>query len=185
MPLEVILTIVQIIDVFTFYGIDVILLSSLTTLTIQLLKKIVRSSANKKMLSFLPFILGTVYYAAYVAFKSGDPATLLSECTAIAEHGFSVGALSTVLYVLYEQFVRGIKVKPLTAAVCESIAEGYVKGNVSEIAAAIAEAIKCDVTGGALKRVQAILTENAADGIDEREILLLAKTIIETLSHIN
>lgn len=179
------MTIAKIIDAFTFYGVDVIFLASLTTVIIQLLKLVIPKSAAKKLLTFLPFIIGTALYAAYFAICEGSAKVLLSEYVSIVEHGFSVGALSTVVYVLYEQFVRGDRQKSLAAQVCENLLSGYVSGDLGAIAADVAEIIRGDVTETALLKVRAKIAENAAEGIDERDQFLLAKAITETLSHIN
>lgn len=55
---EEILTIIKIIDAFTFYGVDVLLLAALTAVVTQVLKISVLKKLKKKILTFLPFVLG-------------------------------------------------------------------------------------------------------------------------------
>lgn len=179
------MTIAEIIETFTFYGVDVILLALLTTVLIQLLKLVIPKSAAKKLLTFLPFLIGTVLYAGYFALREGSVRVLLTECAFVMEHGFSVGALSTVVYVVYEQFVRGDRHKTLSAAVCENLLTGYVSGDIGAVAAEIASIVESDVTETALKKVRDKIAENAAEGIDERDIVLLSKAVLEALSYIN
>ena len=179
------MTITKIIGAFTLYGVDVIFLAVLTTVLIQLLKLFIPKSAAKKLLTFLPFLIGTALYAGYFALLKGSAKTIISEYVSVVEHGFSVGALSTVVYVLYEQFVRGEKQKSLSAAVCENLLTGYIAGDLSAVAAEVASIVESDVTESALQKVKNKIAENAAEGVDERDIILLSKAVIETLSHIN
>ena len=178
------MTIIEIIDTFTFYGIDVMLLASLTAMTVQVFKLTFLKRLKRKLLTFLPFVLGTLFYAAYSALVKMDLAFLLTEYTQVIEHGVSVGALATLLYVLYEQFVRDEKSVSAAEGVIATLIEGYVpKKSVAEVAALIAEAIEKDVTGDGAKRAAQILTERMEEGVTERDIQLLAKLIIETLAH--
>ena len=179
------MTIIKIIDTFTFYGIDVILLAALTALFVQLVKVTVFKNKKKKLLTFLPFIVGTVLYAAYAALKNWSLSYLLEEYTEILEHGISVGAVATLLYVLYEQFVREKSGLTTTQSVISTLIEGYVPtDSVENVAKLISEAIEKDVTGSGAKRAAEILAENSQEGVTERDVQLLAKLIIETLAHV-
>ena len=95
------MTIIGIIDTFTFYGADVILLAALTAVTVQICKATFLKRVKRKLLTFLPFIFGTVFYAAYAATKNLSLYYLLEEYVYVLEHGISVGAVATLLYVLY------------------------------------------------------------------------------------
>ena len=112
-------------------------------------------------------------------------AYLVTEYVSVLEHGVAVGAAATLLYVLYEQFVREKK-QGLSAAegVIATLIEGYVPAKSAErVAKLVAEAIEKDVTGDGAKRAAQILTERMEEGVTERDIQLLAKLIIETLAH--
>ena len=54
----------EILDAFTFYGLDIMLLAALTTLCVQILKISLLKKCQKKILTFLPFIVGCVFYGA-------------------------------------------------------------------------------------------------------------------------
>ncbi len=180
------MTIIEIIDAFTFYGIDVILLAALTFAVVQLCKLTFLKKLNRKLITFLPFILGTVFYAIYAGLKNMSFEYLLINYVSIIEHGMGIGAASTLVYILYEQFVREKK-SGLTAteSVISALIEGYVPtDDVEKVAKSIAEAIAKDVTGGGAQRAAEILTANAAENITERDIRLLSKLIIEALAHI-
>lgn len=179
------MTIIKIIDTFTFYGIDVILLALLTAVCVQIVKVTVFKRKKKKLLTFLPFLVGTAFYAIYAALKNWSLSYLLDEYTTILEHGISVGAVATLLYVLYEQFVREKSGLSTTQSVISTLIDGYVPtDNVENVAKLISEAIEKDVTGNGAKRAAEILAENSDEGVTERDIQLLSKLIIETLAHI-
>ena len=183
---EYALNIIQLINTFTFYGIDTVLLAALTTVAVAIIKKLFFKKVSKKILTFLPFIIGTVFYCAYSAVTSLSFAPLINGFSAHLEKGFAVGATSTVLYVVYEQFVRGNKSTPLLESVAKTVLEGYIKsGELDETAKSAYETIVNDVTGTAPERVRSIIAEHAAEGTSEREILLLTKTLCDTLSHLN
>ena len=99
---EEILTIIKIIDAFTFYGVDVLLLAALTAAVTQVLKISVLKKLKKKILTFLPFVLGTLFYAIYECVCNLNIRLLLTDYVTIIEHGISVGAVATLLYVLHE-----------------------------------------------------------------------------------
>lgn len=179
------MTIIKIIDTFTFYGIDVILLAALTAIAVQICKVTFLKRVQKKLLTFLPFALGTLFYAVYAALKNMSFYYLLDEYVTVLEHGVSVGAVATLLYVLYEQFVRKSDGQSTVERVISTLIEGYVPAaDVQKVASLIAEAIEKDVTGSGASKAAEILKANTADEITERDIQLLAKLIIETLAHI-
>ena len=154
------MTVIQIINLFTFYGIDVILLASLTAITVQIFKLTFMKKVKKKLLTFLPFILGTVFYAAYAAIVNLSFCYIFKEHISVLEHGISVGALATLLYVLYEQFVRAKSSVSPAEGVIATLIQGYVPDEKTEsVAKLIAEAIQRDVTGDGAVRAAEIHTE--------------------------
>ncbi len=181
------MTIIEIIDAFTFYGLDVLCLAALTFAAVQLCKLTFLKKLNRKLITFLPFILGTLFYAAYAALKHMSFEYLILNYVSVLEHGISVGAAATLTFVLYEQFVREKK-SGLTASegVISALIEGYVPAeNVEKVAKLISEAIAKDVTGGGASRAAEILSANAGEEITERDIQVLSKLIIEALAHVN
>lgn len=181
------MTVIEIIDAFTFYGLDVTCLAALTFATVQLCKLTFLKKLPKKLFTFLPFILGTLFYAAYAAVKNLSLEFLLVNYVSVIEHGISVGAAATLAYVLYEQFVREKK-RGLSASegIISTLIEGYVPADsVERVAKLIADVIAKDVTGAGAAKAAEILTQNAGEEISERDIKLLSKLIIETLAHVN
>lgn len=179
------MTIIEIIDTFTFYGVDAIALAVGTALVVQLFKRTVLKGVQKKLMTFLPFCVGTLLYAAYAAVRALDFFILFENYTDILEHGVSVGSLATLLYVLYEQFVRAKSGLSAIEEVIKTLIEGYVPTESAEqVAKQIAAAIERDVTGSGAKRAAEILTENADEGVTERDVELLSRLIIETLAHL-
>ena len=183
---EIDLTFIEIIDTFTFYGIDVILLAAATALITQLMKKTLFSRAQKKIVTFLPFLTGIFLYAVYEGVRNMSVAYLFEEYTSIIEHGISVGTAATLYYVLYEQFVRKPNGLSETEKVVAALIEGYVPSDSIEAAAkAVAEAIGRDVTGNGAARAQEIIAGYADGEINEKDVVLLSKLIIETLAHMS
>ena len=180
------MTIIQLINTFTVYGIDTVLLAVLTTVTVAIIKKLFFRKTSKKLLTFLPFIIGTLFYCGYSALINQSFSHVINGVSAHLEKGFAVGATATILYVIYEQFVRGDTSTPLFESVAKTILSGYViSDELDEAAKSAYEAVLNDVTGSALERVRNIISEHADENTDEREILLLAKTLCDTLSHLN
>lgn len=179
------LTILKIIDTFTFYGLDVALLAVLTAITVQICKVTFLKKAQKKLITFLPFTVGAIYYAVYSALVNWSLSYLLTEYVSVLEHGVSVGSVATLLYVLYEQFVRAKKSPSISEGIISTLIEGYVPTDkIENVAKQIAEAIERDVTGNGALRAAEIICENSED-LAERDVELLSKLIIETLAHVN
>ncbi len=179
------MTFIEIIDAFTFYGIDVILLAFLTATITQVLKITILKRVKKKILTFLPFALGILFYAVYAAVRNMSLSYLVTEYVCIIEHGISVGAAATLMYVMYEQFVREKKNSTQAEQIIATLIEGYVpSANVEAAAKAVAEAIERDVTGNGAQRAEEIILAYGDDTLGERDIKLLARLIIETLAHV-
>lgn len=177
---------IQIINTFTFYGFDVAALALLTSVATQLIKKLLFKRANKKLVTFLPFILGTLFYAVYAAVRNLSILYVLDEYVSILEHGISVGAVATLYYVLYEQFVREKSGLTETEKVISTLIEGYIPADSVEAAAKeVAKALERDVTGNGATRAKEILAEFSNGEISERDLQLLSKLIIETLAHLS
>lgn len=180
------MTVIEIIDAFTFYGLDVIALAAATGVLVQILKKTVLKKLQKKAMTFLPFLIGGIFYAGYAALINLSFKYVLDNYVAVLEHGFSVGALSTLIYVWYEQFLRGKQNESATASVIATLIEGYVPSEeISEIAEKILLAIERDVVGDGAKKTGDILTENRLEDVTESDIKTLSRLIIETLAHLN
>lgn len=176
----------KIIDAFSFYGIDTAVLAALTCILVQILKKTVMKNFKKKIITFLPFVIGCVLFAAYVCVCKLNLSYLLENYVTVLERGFTVGSLSTVIYVWYEQFIREKDTVSATEGVIATLVEGYVPTDaVESVAKKIAEAIQKDVTGDGARKTAEILAENSGEGITDKDISLLSKLIIETLAHLN
>ncbi len=174
---------IKILDVFTFYGFDVMLLAALTAITVQICKVTFLKRVKRKLLTFLPFIFGIIYYAALVHM---DFYFVLNEYVSVIEHGFAVGTTATLTYVTYEQFIRDKKSVSPSEGIISALIAGYVPDERTEsVAKSIAAAIERDVTGDGATRTAEILAENSLEDITESDIKLLARLIIEALAHAN
>lgn len=180
------MTIIQIIDTLTFYGMDVILLAAATCALVQILKIALFKKRNKRVLTLLPFLIGSLLYAGYCALTHLSFKFVADNLPTVLEYGFSVGALSTVIYVWYEQFMREKKSADATEGVIATLIKGYVPDELTEsVAAEIAQAISRDVTGDGAKKIADILCENHPEEVTENDIRMLSRLIVETLAHIS
>lgn len=179
------LSFIQIINTFTFYGLDIGALALLTCAITQLIKRLFFKTARKKLVTFMPFIIGTALYAVYAVIRNLSFEYLLNEYVSILEHGISVGAVATLYYVLYEQFIREKDGLSETEGVIATLLEGYVPAkNLAAASKAVASAIEKDVTGNGAEKAQKLLSEYSDGKISENDILLLSRLIIETLAHL-
>lgn len=180
------MTVIEIIDAFTFYGLDVIALAAATGVLVQILKKTALKKLQKKAMTFLPFIIGGILYAGYAALINLSFKYVAVNYVTVLEHGFSVGALSTLIYVLYEQFLRGKQKDSATVSVIKTLIDGYVPAEeIAEVAEKIALTIARDVAGDGAKKTGEILAERRLEEVTESEIKMLSRLIIETLAHLN
>ena len=60
-----------IMDDLTLYGVDIAVISGVTCTIVQILKRTVLKNCNKKVLTFLPFVIGTVLYAVFAGIPEG------------------------------------------------------------------------------------------------------------------
>lgn len=176
----------NIVNTLTYYGVDIAFLSAATCAIVQIAKKTFLKNCQKKILTFAPFVVGTLLYAIYAVISRLDIGYIISSFHEVSERGFTVGALSTVVYVWYEQFIRRNDGTNRNEAVISTLIAGYVPTDeVESVAKRIAEAIQQDVTGDGAKKTAEILLASSEEGITEKDITLLSKLIIETLAHIN
>lgn len=178
------MSIFEMIAKFSFYGMDVMLMASLTCLTIQLLKVTVLRRVQRKIFTFLPFLLGTAMYAGYGVLVHRDFAWVMENYVTVCEHGFAIGTAATMLYVMYEQFIRQKTELTATEQMVATLLDGYVaESKVNEAAKKISAAIAHDEMGNGAEMVIEVLSsyvKNAGDG----ELKLLAKLIIDTIANV-
>ena len=171
-----------IIDNLTNYGVDIATISAITCVIVQILKRTLLKNCPKKVISFLPFAIGTILYAVFAAVAHLDIGYLLTDLPYVCERGFTIGALSTVLYVLYEQLIREREQTGVTEGVIAALIEGYVtQEGAADAAKRIAEALKDDLNGDGAKLAADILKEYAAEDTDQIEIEAVSKVIVDTL----
>lgn len=165
---------------FVFYGLDVAALAFVTAVIAQVLKKTALKNVPNKLYTFLPFIIGALLYAAYESICRSDWLYCFHNFASVLEYGAIIGALSTCIYVLYEQFIRG-NGKLSRQSVIESLLEGYVaEENAASAAALIAEAIE----GGADESAEAVaqIIKDNAETASDGDVQLLAELIVKTLA---
>ncbi len=179
------MSIVEIIDVFVFYGMDVITLACVSAILVQILKVTLLKNIQKKLITFLPFVIGTVLYGIYRGIYEWNAYFVLQNYVDVLEHGIAIGSLATLIYVLYEQFIRGESGSNIAEEVIASLIEGYVaEEKIAKTAKLIADAISRDVSGAGVNKTAEILKNNSLPEVEEKDIGLLSRLIIEALAKI-
>lgn len=174
------------IDNLTGYGADIAVISVVTCIIVQVLKRTLLKDCPKKVISFLPFVIGTVLYAVFAAVAHLDISYLLTDLPYVCERGMTIGAIATALYVLYEQLIRERESTTMTEGIIAAMIEGYVPDEkTAEAAKSVADAIESDLTGNGTDIAAQIIKEYAADGVGDAELEALSKLIIETLKSLS
>lgn len=176
----------EILDTFNLYGFDITALAAVTCIIVQVLKLTALKKCKKKVITFLPFVIGVILYAVYVSICKMSAVYVFENIAEVLECGFAIGSLSTVLYVGYEQLIREKTYSSGMEGVISTLIEGYVPSDaVESVAKQIANAIEKDVEGNGAKKAAEILVQSADGNVSEKDIALLAKLIIDTLATLN
>lgn len=173
---------VEICDLFTYYGVDVAVLAAVTCALTQVLKTTVLKNAQKKLYTFLPYILGVALYAAYAAVTRLDISFLAKNFALVLSKGVSAGALATVIYSAYCSLKKGggtSKEEVIADMLC-----GYVpEGQEAEAAAKIAALPEEEDIGLRANQIADIIL-GYAQNIPRGESEVLARLIIKTVSRL-
>ncbi len=165
-------------DAFTCYGADVAALAIVTAFVTQILKKTLLKYADKKIVAFLPFLVGVALYAALMAFGDCSVFSDLGGYLTLFERGILVGALATSGYVMYERLSGGksgtFKEDLIFRMLSGFIEEQSQNAVASEIAATAAGEKR---SGDILE----ILKNFALSEVSEGELSALAELISRTL----
>lgn len=135
------MTFFEVIDLIAFYGVDVVVLAIITSALTQILKTALLKNAPNKVYTFLPFVIGVIVYTLYTMISRVSFSYPFLNFAAVFEQGIKTGAAATVVYVVYEQFVRGKTSYSLSENAVAAIVAGFVTdGNAASAAAEIAHA---------------------------------------------
>ena len=130
------MTFFEIIDLITFYGVDVVVLGMATSALTQILKTTILKNAQKKWYTFLPFVIGVIIYVLYAIVSRVNFIYAVENFPVVFEQGIKTGAAATVIYVVYEQFAMGKTSFSLTENAIATFLEGYVTEGTEIVAAA-------------------------------------------------
>ena len=168
------MTFFEIIDLIAFYGVDVVVLAVATAFLTQILKTTVLKNAPNKLYTFLPFIVGVIVYVVYTVISRVSFLYAFSNFVTVFEQGIKTGGVATVVYIVYEQFIRGktsftLTENALAALLADFVAEGGAD-------AAAAEIIKSP------EKVEEIMSAYKRENADERKLSEFIKLIKKLLS---
>lgn len=168
------MTFFEIIDLIAFYGVDVVVLAVATAFLTQILKTTVLKNAPNKLYTFLPFIVGVIVYVVYTVISRVSFSYAFSNFVTVFEQGIKTGGVATVVYIVYEQFIRGktsftLTENALAALIADFVAEGGAD-------AAAAEIIKSP------EKAEEIMSAYKREDADERKLSEFIKLIKKLLS---
>ena len=137
----------------------------------------------KKLFTFLPFVLGIALRIGIEAVRQKGFSML--PYAALVTEGIRCGGLSTILYVIYEQFLRRRRKLPATPAelaamgiLAQRVKENRLASLSAQIAAAVAPGMD---EGTLLSRLQEILKEDLPDEGDRGAVCALLLEVLRTL----
>lgn len=173
------MTIMQYLNAFRLYGLDVLLLALGVTLVTALLKKTLLKNAPKKLYLFLPFLIGLVFWCIYRAIADRNFLFLTENFPQTLESAFACGCAATLYYVVYEQFFR-TKAEGGSSEPLSPLLEGYVPEEKREEAARALDEGATGLEGDALRAfVSQTLTAYADETVSEADIVAAAAVIAE------
>lgn len=177
------MTYFEIMELFTYYGVDVAVLGIIASALTQILKTTLLKKAPNKVYTFLPFVLGLALYFAYAAFARCELFGSAEGVFYIAERGLSVGAAATMVYVIYEQFIRGSQnPENIKLLAVKALLEGYFEGDkLSEVLQIVQSVTPSATAGETAKAVEACLLPVTEKELGAAETCALAYMIAKIL----
>ena len=144
------------------FNADVLLIGAAVWALTAVLKRTLLKNVKRKYMTFVPFVLGILLYAAFTALTGGFDAGVSALAPMFAQ-GVACGSLATVIHVVYEQFLRGNGGLSLKAQCVKALL-----ADCGEIADADAEAIAAAVgtdEEGAMQKIAKIAGEELAPAL--------------------
>ncbi|RXZ61872.1 hypothetical protein ESZ91_05655 [Candidatus Borkfalkia ceftriaxoniphila] len=168
----------QIAAIFDKFGADVLALGALAYVLTLILKKTLLKKAPKKYLTFVPFLLGILLYAAFSFFTHWQAPPVQETL----QKGVAAGGAATVIHVVYEQFLRGGA--PTEISVRTDCVREILAGFFEEVPEGLAENL-CALAGeeDGQEKMRGLLAENLPEFTpSQRENLL--KWLVKTIENV-
>ena len=179
------MTFIEIIDLFTYYGVDVAVLGIITCALTQILKTTILKKAPNKVYAFLPVVIGTVLYFAYALLTHLSFEYAIANATLILDKGFTVGCAATLIYVVCEQFMKGgIPSTPAQNVVAAMIADFVDGEKLDEVSKKIADEFDVADLRSAAQRIENTLCESCTGDAAAKELNTVALLIAGMLAQI-
>ena len=164
----------QIAAIFDKFGADVLALGALAYVLTLILKKTLLKKAPKKYLTFVPFLLGILLYAAFSFFIHWQAPPV--------QETLQKGGAATVIHVVYEQFLRGGA--PTEISVRTDCVREILAGFFEEVPEGLSENL-CALAGeeDGQEKMRGLLAENLPEVTpSQRENLL--KWLVKTIENV-
>jgi len=177
----------QIFNAFEKYSFDILFLALIVVILTSFIKRIILKNKYKKIVTFVPFIIGICVYLLYLyVFLNKNIVNLIT--TENIKNGFKIGGISTVYYIFYEQFIRG-KRDIATLNISELTVEGIlssivIKNNLQSTAKIIAELTKDRLNDKyyCYNLITETVNGKLINGVTQLDVLTHAKLIVSALN---
>lgn len=155
-------------DLFAFleylrqFNVDVLVIGVAVWGLTELLKNTLLKKVDRKYLTFVPFVLGALLYAAYAACTGGFAAGAAAVGGVIAE-GMTCGAVATVIHIVCERL--GGKGEVSVRAACVQALLADYAAVTAEQAEALAAAFEREAEEEAMSLLSDLVGESAAQAL--------------------
>lgn len=155
------------------YSAEILIISILTCITTQSVKKFIPYKLNN-LVGYLPFLIGAIYYAGYCLIFSVP----IDFCTALTK-GVQSGGVATLIYVFFKHITSSkFNAKKAVADLLKGIVSSKTVSNVAEL---IANTFSKDVSDEELLTSVTEILQNNTE-IDGDVLTVVAKLIKQTLT---
>ncbi|MCD8373011.1 MAG: hypothetical protein LUD27_06915 [Clostridia bacterium] len=171
---------IEILELFSRYGIDAAILSAVAAAIAFSLDRFVFEKLNlsdraKRLAKLTPYALGIVFYAIYGAACKSDLSCFFECFAEIVKEGLAIGTLAFMLRLLLERFLSGKQAKLTDSEAVAALLDGYISGEDRQTAAGLLCEAAENGESGSFKD---ILLKYAAEGVTEAELEALAQLIV-------
>ena len=176
----------QIFNAFEKYSLDILFLALIVVIITSFIKRIVLKNKFKKIITFVPFIVGIAVYILYMYVLENVALEKLLTMENF-NSGFKTGGISTVYYIFYEQFIRGKKeittlsiptlaVEGILSAI---VIKAFLESTAEEIENKIID--RLSDKNYCINTISETVKGKLISGISTQDVLIHAKLIVSTL----
>ncbi len=172
---------VQLYTIFTNYGLDILIVAFVVCLLTNVLKRTLLKGLKNKYYTFLPLILGTLFYLVYLFIIGKDMSFIKDNAYSIFENTIKIGCIATFIYSIFEQFFRKGTLPEKHQTLSPYLENIIEKEKIEQVAKTLCEIDLTDEVV-ALENIKNILESNAQENTTKNEIQFFSTLIFSHLS---